>query len=503
MTEIILGPPGTGKTTKLIRLVEDALSRGVPPDRIGYFSFTVKAATEAMERARAKFKLEKKDLPNFSTLHSMCFKQLGIKRHEVLSGARMKEFAEYAGVEISGNISEDGTSSGFSSGDRLLFMENLSRIRQIPLQTLHSMDDDGLSRGRLLDFAARLQEFKEAHGLLDFTDMLSDFLRQRIKVNLEELFIDESQDLSALQWRVVERLAEGCKRVAVAGDDDQAIYRWAGADVDHLIDMRGDVKVLNQSYRVPRTIQDLANSVISGVRHRREKKWAAREADGRVDQTMSFNNVDCSSGQILVLARNIYVIAEQIEPALRHQGILYRRLPYENWSVGERTLRAMTMWERLRKGGLATVKEIREIYGLMTLGRGVKRGFKTLSGHEEDTCHDLRWMKKEGGLLREDEWYDALDMIPRSQIGYIRKALQRGENLRKVPRVTISTIHGSKGGEADHVVIMKEMASRTYQEMQKNPEDERRVWYVAATRARERLTLVEPQRDSARKCPWL
>jgi superfamily I DNA/RNA helicase len=53
------------------------------------------------------------------------------------------------------------------------------------------------------------------------------------------------------------------------------------------------------------------------------------------------------------------------------------------------------------------------------------------------------------------------------------------------------------------VVIMKEMASRTHQEMQKNPEDERRVWYVAATRARERLTLVEPQRDSARKCPWL
>lgn len=503
MTEIILGPPGTGKTTKLIRLVEDSLSRGVPPDRIGYFSFTVKAATEAMERARAKFKLERSDLPHFRTLHSMCFRELGLKRSDVLSGEKMKEFAEYAGVEISGHVSEDGTPSGFSPGDRLMFMENLSRIRQIPLETLHSMDDDGLNLSRLLDFAARLAEFKRAHDLHDYTDMLTMFLRSGIKLRLKELYIDESQDLSRLQWLVVEQIAKGCDRVAVAGDDDQAIYRWAGADVDHLIDMEGDAQVLSQSYRVPRTIQDLANSVISGVQHRREKKWAAREAEGRVDRTTSFDYVDCDRGQILILARNTYVISEQIEPSLRHRGILYRRLPHENWSVGQKTLHAMTSWEHLRKGGLATVKEIRQIYGLMTLGRGVARGHKTLPHQDDDVSRDIKWMKKEGGLLRDDPWFDALDMIPRSQIGYIRKALSRGENLRQTPRVTISTIHGSKGGEADHVVIMKEMAGRTFQEMQKNPEDERRVWYVAATRAREHLTLVEPQRDSARKVSWL
>ncbi len=197
------------------------------------------------------------------------------------------------------------------------------------------------------------------------------------------------------------------------------------------------------------------------------------------------------------------MITEQIEPSLRRQGILYRRLPYENWSISEKLLSAIRSWEDLRKGEMVTVEEARKVYGLMTLDRGVKRGHKTLPKHEDEMKVSMSWLKQSGGLLREDPWYEALDLIPQGQINYIRAARARGEKLSKMPRVTLSTVHGSKGGEADHVIVMKEMASRTYQEMEKNPEDERRVWYVAATRARERLTLVEPQRDSARKCPWL
>ena len=58
--EIVLGPPGTGKTTKLLALVEEYLSSGVPPDKIGYFAFTRRAADEAITRAAKKFNLSKK-----------------------------------------------------------------------------------------------------------------------------------------------------------------------------------------------------------------------------------------------------------------------------------------------------------------------------------------------------------------------------------------------------------------------------------------------------------
>jgi superfamily I DNA/RNA helicase len=78
---------------------------------------------------------------------------------------------------------------------------------------------------------------------------------------------------------------------------------------------------------------------------------------------------------------------------------------------------------------------------------------------------------------------------------------RRGERLRAKPRVRVSTIHGSKGGEADTVILLADMARRTHQEMEADPDPERRCWYVAVTRARERLSLVAASGQLA--CPWV
>ena len=83
MKTIVLGPPGTGKTETLLNEVDKYL-KTTDPNRIGYFSFTQKAAYEARDRAMDKFNLAEDDLPYFRTLHSLAFRRLGIKKENVM-----------------------------------------------------------------------------------------------------------------------------------------------------------------------------------------------------------------------------------------------------------------------------------------------------------------------------------------------------------------------------------------------------------------------------------
>ena len=79
MIRKILGPPGTGKTTKLLKYVNTFYKLGTPLNKIGYFAFTTKAADEARDRMLDMHtELQAKDLPYFKTLHAFAFARLGL-----------------------------------------------------------------------------------------------------------------------------------------------------------------------------------------------------------------------------------------------------------------------------------------------------------------------------------------------------------------------------------------------------------------------------------------
>jgi DNA helicase-2/ATP-dependent DNA helicase PcrA len=506
-TEIILGPPGTGKTTTLLGEVEKELARGTPPDRIGYVTFTTKGANEARERACERFKLDAKQLPYFRTLHSMCYRALQISNGDMLVGKAFFEFANHASIKVTGRSwSDDGLLTGFEQGDRALFMENLARIRQVSLREMYDENPDGMNWNYVARISRTLAEFKMDRGLLDYTDMLVQFVAEDRDMGLIKLFVDEAQDLSSLQWAVVDLLARSCDRVVVAGDDDQAIFRWAGADVEHLIAMPGKSRVLGRSYRCPPVIQELSDQVISPVRHRRPKKWKAKPGgSGVIDHAPNFFEVDLASeGSVLVLARNSYILQKQVEPALRAEGVVYEIAGKS--SLDPDLVRAAAAWEDLRKGDVVSLGDARKMYKFIATNTGVKKGYKTLPkyGDDEDEPVTMADLLQTGGLLVDPTkiWHDALDRMPQGDMSYMLAARRRGERLRGgKPRVKLSTIHSAKGGEADHVVVMKEMARRTHEEMHLNPDDERRCWYVGVTRTRQRLTVVASQTE--KECPWI
>jgi superfamily I DNA/RNA helicase len=463
--EIVIGPPGTGKTETLLGIIDECLTSGIEPEEIGLVSFTRRAAGEAIERAAEKFNLDRDRFKYIRTLHSMCFRQLGLSPSDVLQGKRLREFADWIGIEISTKKSfEEGSTLGFKEGDRILHMENLARVRCMPLREVYDQDCDGLSWSDVKRVSEGLALYKKKKYLVDYTDMLSLYANGNSRPRLKVLLGDESQDMSLLQWQVFSRLAKGCQRVVTAGDDDQCIFRWAGAALEHFVGMAGSVRVLDQSWRVPLLVQALAQDVIDRVAGRRPKRWAARPDNGTIERVGSLEDVDFDGDDVLVLARNNYILQDQVVPVLRAEGIIYEH--HNEPSVDPEILEAITAWERLRRG-----EEVGEDGEIL-----IKKYRRSKS------------LRVEGG---QQIWHDALDNLPPSQMSYLLAARRRGESLQRKPRVRLSTIHGAKGAQAKHVVLLTEMAPRTTEEAEKWPEDEARVWYVGLTRAREKLTLVQ------------
>ena len=142
-TQVILGPPGTGKTSTLLGLLEEELDRGTCPEDIGFFTFTKQAVQEGKSRAMSKFAITKNQLPYFRTLHSLCFQQLGLSKDSVMSSSDIYDLNEKLNLRLKGAVNTDeGHISGISKDDRLLFIENLARMRQVDLETQwHEADD--------------------------------------------------------------------------------------------------------------------------------------------------------------------------------------------------------------------------------------------------------------------------------------------------------------------------------------------------------------------------
>ena len=238
--KLILGGPGCGKTFHLLSEMDRELESGVKPSEIAFVAFTRKAAHEARDRAMRKFGLSEEDLPYFRTLHSLAFRQLRLSPTEVMTDRDFKALGESLDLDF-GKIDEElGIASTDSDAGRQLYIESLARLTLRPLKSVVE-DFKNTVRFEEVDLLSRaLQNYKTSRKLLDFTDMLAQFVRNGECPRFKVVFVDEAQDLSPLQWLVVERLVYGADRVYFAGDDDQAIYEWSGADVKYFLNLVAD-----------------------------------------------------------------------------------------------------------------------------------------------------------------------------------------------------------------------------------------------------------------------
>lgn len=491
-TELILGPPGTGKTYRLMAKLDEALQQ-YDPRRICFVAFTKKAAVEATTRAADQFGLNADQLTHFRTLHSFAFRMMGYSSKQIMGVGDYINIAKSLNMFISyRGMKEDGSFHGQTKGDRLLFLSNLARLQNKTLEQVHQdWLAENLTVYEIQLMSETIEAYKFENGKKDFTDVISDYIQSGFVPDLDVLFVDEAQDLAPMQWRMVAKIAQQATDVFIAGDDDQAIFRWAGADVQQFIELPvGKTTILDQSYRVPSKVATCANRIISTVSQRHRKPWKPRLEQGTARFINGIDCLDMSSGSWLLLARNGYLLEEFSTHCMR-RGLVFESA--QGSPIDPPVLAAIRYYERLRKGKTLNVSQALQVYDYLSTKVGVRYGSKSvLKAEDPDLLVNLSDLKTKYGLLVDGIWHECLDRIPVDQKNYLLVALQNGENINEA-RIRISTIHGVKGGEADNVVIFSDMAKRTFVEYEANPDDEARVWYVAVTRARQSLYIIYPR----------
>lgn len=485
---LLLGPPGTGKTTRLLKEVQGFLDAGVKPDRIAFASFTRAAVREAKEAAMIKFGLSAQELPYFRTLHSLTFHSLGMRRADILGRDDIQRLAEITGEEISGHH-DLGISTLGERGDALLALDQTSRARRITLEAEYHNQGGYIDWYRLLRFVESYRLFRGDTGKLDFTDLLEMYLGENDPLvdrgyagrplPVDVVIVDEVQDLTPLMWRVVERMFSNVREFICAGDDDQVLYSWAGSDPESIINFVGEHEVLAHSYRLPRAVHDYATQVTARIERRHPKLFHPRDAEGTVDWFMRPEEVDLSSGTWLLLARTRRQLSALTEIA-RSQGVAYSLMG--NNAVSMATVRLIQAWEGLRRGHPVAGAELKK---LVSVG--------VLSEHLHFDS-DTEYTRSELGLPEVlPIWHEVLTEIPYIEREYMISCLRRGEKLTNEVRVRIGTIHYAKGLEADNVLLLTDITERVRKGMDLDPDSEERVLYVGITRAKENLFLVTPR----------
>ena len=482
----IYGPPGTGKTRYLMDLFEDEL-KTVPPHRVAFLTFTRAARAEALQRSG---KLEN-ELPYLRTIHSICYRQLGVNQGQLIKPKDLRYFGKQIGAQLSGsqfdpwmiaNEEDDFYLEGPSKDDRLLGLNHLGRHHKVQLKDALKDAPADLDFKYAKWFTLAYRDWKSKEGMLDYTDLLSEYLLNGKPLEIDVLFVDEAQDLSALQWDVIHLLGALAKRVYVAGDDDQTIFAWAGASAQAFQREHADkVETLDRSHRVPSRIASVAMNVIRRVENRVKKEWLARGVEGVYAQA-AYLHESLLQEQTYVLFRNHFrgrAIAKELElMAVPYLGV---GSPLSNDDVS----RALHAWDKLSRGERVTS---RDAWALITSTPSDKlvpgSAVAATIPAREFTWGDMFLVRP-----KRDAWPSTLMRL--KGYSFLEAAHSRyGIDSLLKPKVTLLSIHQSKGREAHTVILDTTVARKTYDEVY--TDDEHRVWYVGITRARERLFALLP-----------
>ena len=596
---LVIAGAGSGKTRMLTYRIAHMLECGIKEESILALTFTNKAAAEMGERIRSLTGLKLKKLTT-TTFHSF---GMGV----------LKQYIQYLGFKNNFTI--------YDTNDRTALIKEVIQnldyvVESFDLYELSALFSDIKTkrkvfgpnasdkiRGLYLEYEKHLK----AYNAVDFDDLIMkplDLFEKRPEVlealrsRFTHILVDEFQDTSLSQYRMVEQLASKSRNLCVVGDDDQSIYSWRGANYENLVMFERDFPErleikLERNYRSSGTILEAANSLIVNNQMRKEKKlWTdsgkgssirlihpahdEEEASVIADEILlKHKKNDLPFSEFGVLVRTNSLLAT-LETKFVERGIptqvtggqsffdrkemreilsyvqvmanqdddvnLLRVINTPRRGIGRTTLEKMrkvaddhkcSLYSALSLMAVATDGQIKE-----GMQKALKRFYDMIESYHYDLFHAgtkrnfvLRNLVQEIGykayLEGEHPEHEAIVAFKMKGIDFLCDRLSKWERnpdnakssifdfLNRVSlagkedpddenagKIALMTIHASKGLEFDTVYLagVEDQYIPHARAIEENPasiDEERRLFYVAITRARRELVIssCEKRRD--------
>ena len=351
---LVLAGAGTGKTRVITYRMAEIIRRGTSPDRILSVTFTNKAAREMLERTSALLGRRLKVRPLISTFHALCVR---ILREEAASLGYPPSFAIFdrADQEAAARTALREVRLGDAAmkpGDLLACISRWKMNGITPDQATEHTEDD---RDVLAAVAyRRYQNALKTAAAVDFDDLLllthrlfcdrPDILTKH-QAKFDFVQVDEYQDTNRVQFLIVEALVEPHKRLCVVGDDDQSIYGWRGAEVEHILGFQSHfpgakVVRLEDNYRCTDRILELANNLVRFNRTRHPKALRTTKRSSDAVRFLEFHDELTEAEQVVLeidyLVKQKFVRPGEVailyrtneQPRVFESELRRRRLPY-------------------------------------------------------------------------------------------------------------------------------------------------------------------------------
>lgn len=315
---LIIAGAGSGKTRMITYRIAHMLEEGVDEKNILALTFTNKAAKEMSDRIRSLLGKPLKEL-TATTFHSF---GLGL----------LKQYIQHLGYH------NDFTLYDTNDNEALIKNCIVSCGYQIPDYNIHSLlslfSDLKTGRAKMENEEGAIAEIyrewlltEKAYNVVDFDDLIllpiklfekKPWILEKVQERYRYIMVDEFQDTSLLQYKLVSMIAAKYRNIAVVGDDDQSIYSWRGANYENIVNFEHDFPErmefkLERNYRSTGNILTAANALIVHNHERKKKKLWTDEESGSAISIMRHRTSEAEA----------YWIASEIKSSMRIRDLQY------------------------------------------------------------------------------------------------------------------------------------------------------------------------------------